>query len=78
MKGSLRLFGNGGLFSSSGLFWNRRLGRYRAFATDPGNAVVLEFPDRTLVVTPESPSGFLAALKLYRPYARIGEAPPRP
>ena len=42
MAGSIRLFGNGGLFSFSGLFRNRRLRSYRAFATDPALAVVLE------------------------------------
>jgi len=78
MKRSLRLFGNGGLFSITGFFWNRRLGRYRAFATAPSNAVVLKLADRTVVVTPERPDDFLAILKLYRPHVRIGEAPPRP
>jgi Bacterial PH domain len=76
MKRSLRLFGNDGLFSITGLFWNRRLGRYRAFATAPSNAVVLKLADRIVVVTPERPDDFLAILKLYRPHVRIGEAPP--
>jgi len=76
MKGSIRLFGNGGLFSFSGLFYNRRLGRYRAFATDPRNSVVLQFPERTLVITPEGPLEFLSSLRLYCPEARISEGPP--
>lgn len=67
MDGSIRLFGNGGAFSFSGLFSNRRLGAYRAFATDPGRAVVLRFPKKTFVVTPDRPDEFLAQLALHCP-----------
>jgi hypothetical protein len=59
MGGSLRLFGNGGLFAITGIFWNRRLGRYRAYATDPSRAVVLRYPDRTIVITPHDPQHFI-------------------
>lgn len=59
MRGSIRLLGNGGLFSFTGEFWNRRLGRYRALATDPERAVVLRYPTRTIVVTPHDPQHFI-------------------
>ena len=36
---------------------NHKLGRYRAFATSP-KPVILRFPNRTTVVTPEDPDGF--------------------
>ncbi|WP_323844727.1 PH domain-containing protein [Microbulbifer magnicolonia] len=62
MRASIRLFGNGGLFGIIGLFRNERLGRYRAFATDSARAVVLRFPARTLVVTPDRPEQFAAAV----------------
>lgn len=62
MKGSIRLFGNGGLFSFTGWFSNRHLGRYRAFATDPARAVVLELGERKIVVTPEHTRAFLDQL----------------
>ena len=75
MSGSLRLFGNGGLFSLSGLYRNSRLGSYRAFAMDPKHAVVLEFAERRVVVTPDSPAEFLRRLQLERPQVRIGEPP---
>ncbi|MGH8276066.1 MAG: PH domain-containing protein, partial [Steroidobacteraceae bacterium] len=53
LRGSLRLFGNGGLFGISGWFWNRRIGRFRAYATDPGRVVLLRYQDgRRVVVTP--------------------------
>ncbi len=72
MAASLRLFGNGGLFSISGLFRSKRLGRYRVFATDPKLAVVLEFATRKVVLTPDSPSAFLERLRQVAPSAQIG------
>lgn len=63
MNGSLRLFGNGGLFGFYGWFWNRRLGRYRAWVTSPKLAVVLRFADRRpMVVSPDDPAGFAGIL----------------
>ena len=62
MKGSVR-FGNGGLFCIAGFFRNGKLGNYRAYATDPKLAVVLKFSDKTVVVTPDNPEQFVAALK---------------
>jgi len=62
MKGSLRTAGNGGLFSFTGYYSNRALGDYRALVTDPARAVVLRFPTETLVVSPEDPQAFVAAL----------------
>lgn len=59
MRGALRIFGNGGLFSFSGYFWSRRLGRFRALATDPSRAVVLRYPKRTVVLTPGDPQHFI-------------------
>lgn len=59
MGGSVRVFGNGGLFSITGRYWNRRLGWYRAFATDRSRAVVLRYADRTIVITPHDPQHFI-------------------
>ena len=75
-SGSLRLFGNGGLYSITGGFRNSRLGRYRAFVTDPRLAVVLDFGDRKAVVTPDSPAAFLAALQLVCPAVELEPAAP--
>ena len=63
MKKSIRTFGNGGLFSFSGMFKNSELGSYRAFATDANNSVVLRFTDRTIVVTPDRPNEFASLLQ---------------
>ena len=69
LAGSIRLFGNGGLYSFTGLFWNRKLGRYRAFMTDPQRAVLLKYRDRTIVVTPGDVQHFIVAVR-----KRIGNA----
>jgi len=62
MKGSIRRFGNGGLFSFTGWFRNRELGNYRAFATDMTRSVVLRYPGKTIVVTPGDVEGFVREL----------------
>jgi hypothetical protein len=59
LSGSLRLFGNGGLFSFTGLFWNSKLGRYRAYITDPSRSVILRFADRIVVISPADPDVFV-------------------
>ena len=64
---SLRLFGNGGLFSITGLFQSRALGRYRAFVTDPKRSVVLVSPVRKVVVSPAEPHAFLESLAGFFP-----------
>ena len=65
MARSLRLFGNGGLFCFAGLFQNKTLGRYRVFATNPRNAVVLKFPARTIVVSPDNPEKFVSTTQQF-------------
>jgi hypothetical protein len=67
-KGSWRVFGNGGLFSFTGIFYSKALGRYRVFATDPNRFVVLVLPGRTVVVSPADPEAFIhAAQRLVKP-----------
>ena len=63
MKSSIRLFGNGGLFSFTGLYRNKTLGMYRAFVNDPKYSVVLEWPDRTIVVSPEDAAEFVDCIE---------------
>jgi hypothetical protein len=59
MQRSIRMFGNDGFFSYTGGFWNRKLRRYRALATDPSRAVILRYPKRTIVITPHDPQQFI-------------------
>jgi hypothetical protein len=66
-KGSLRIFGNGGLYSFTGWFYSQRLGRYRLLATDFSRAVVLVLPRGVVVVTPTDPAAFIEHLRLRFP-----------
>ncbi len=63
VKRSIRIFGNGGLFSFSGWFYDRRLGRFRLFATDFRSVVVLQFAGRVVVVSPAEPHAFVEHLQ---------------
>jgi hypothetical protein len=62
MRGSIRTFGNGGAFSFTGFYYNKRLGSYRAFVTDPRRAVVLRYATRRVVLSPASPKDFVSDL----------------
>jgi Bacterial PH domain len=59
MDNSLRTWGNGGLFGVTGWFRNSRLGSYQAYATNPKQAVILRFPQRAIVLTPDNPERFV-------------------
>jgi len=63
MNRSWRVWGNGGLFAICGLFRNKKLGSYRAYATNPAHAVVLRFSKGTIVVTPTNPAAFATAIQ---------------
>ncbi len=63
IRRSMRLWGNGGLFSISGYFRTRELGTYRAFVTHPALAVVLRFKDRKVVVSPAVPADFIQQIQ---------------
>jgi hypothetical protein len=69
-KGSLRIFGNGGMYAFTGLYQNRALGRFRLFGTDLKRAVVLSLERRVVVVTPADPQALLAYLEQLFPSAR--------
>lgn len=63
MNGSLRVFGNGGLFSFSGWFWSKSLGRYRAWVTDLPSTVVIRANGHTCVVSPDRAREFVEAVE---------------
>ena len=62
MSQSMRTWGIGGVFSVSGHFVNFPLGRYRAFVTDPARTVILRLTKGVLVVSPDRPEDFVAAI----------------
>ena len=67
MRGSLRTFGNGGAFSFTGFYYNKRLGSYRAYVTDPRQAVVLRYPNRRVVLSPAHAEDFVHDLAQDKP-----------
>ena len=79
MQNSIRLLGNGGLFSFTGWFRNAQLGTYRAYVTDLQRVVVLHFDKRRVVVSPEDPARFVAAVrKMLTQRSRTGNASEKP
>jgi hypothetical protein len=65
MKGSIRTMGNGGLFSFTGLYRSRKLGTFRAYATDMKCSVILKYEERTVVATPEYPEEFAELVRQF-------------
>jgi hypothetical protein len=57
-----RVFGNGGAFAFSGLFWNKELGWFRAFMTRNKGVVLIKYEHRKVAVSPDDPERFVRAL----------------
>ncbi len=60
---SIRTCGNGGFYSFTGWYWNKTLGSYRAFVTDPRRAVVLRYERRRVVISPDDPERFVQEIQ---------------
>lgn len=58
-----RLATSGGLVAGTGGFESKLLGELDLYASDFANAVLVEAGDLRIVVTPDDPEGFLAALQ---------------
>ncbi len=65
-KGMVLRVGNGGYGGFIGWFWNRSLGGFRAWVTDPERSVLLRFTDRQVMISPDDPAAFIAALEWLR------------
>ncbi len=72
-KGSIRLFGNAGLYGFTGLYRNKKLGTFRLFGTDLARSVILVLPQRTVVITPAVPDRLIAHMQ--RLFPDIGITP---
>ena len=70
----LRLWGNGGLFAATGIFWNQAYGVYRAYVTSARyqDYVLVETRTRKVLISPENPAEFVAA------WTSSASAPPAP
>jgi hypothetical protein len=60
----LRLWGNGGLFAATGIFWNNAYGVYRAYITSARyvDCVLIETPTQKVLISPENPGEFIRTL----------------
>ncbi len=64
-RGCRRLWGNGGLFGYYGLFRTTKLGKCTWYVTNRKNAVVLVTAAKTVVLSPDDVTGFLAVASPY-------------
>ena len=60
---TLRVFGNGGMFSGTGYFWNKEKGMFRAFITDPKTMIWVNTGSKLLVISPEDKKGFISYIE---------------
>jgi hypothetical protein len=63
LRGARTIKANAGLRAISGRFRSKRLGRFHAYVTDAEHAVVLRWPDRCVVISPEQHSFFIETVR---------------
>lgn len=53
-KLTLRLWGNGGLFAATGIFWNKEYGVFRAYVTtsDKSKLLLIETTETKIIISP--------------------------
>jgi hypothetical protein len=66
---TLRLFGNGGLFAGTGIFWNRNMGIFRAYVTSAKreDTVLVQTERGKILITPENPQAFIQSTNTLEP-----------
>jgi hypothetical protein len=67
LAGTIRLWGNGGMFGYYGLFRTSRLGRCWWYLTNRRNTVVVITEAKTALFSPDDVEGFLAAVRASAP-----------
>ncbi|MGM0442291.1 MAG: PH domain-containing protein [Elusimicrobiota bacterium] len=57
----LRLWGNGGCFAATGIFWNKKFGKFRAYVTNTktDNLVLLNTEKTKIVISPQNIDRFI-------------------
>jgi hypothetical protein len=70
----VRLWGNGGLFAATGIFWNRAYGVFRAYLTSARyqDYVLVATRTQKILISPENPAEFV------RDWASTAPATPAP
>jgi hypothetical protein len=61
LRVAIRLFGNGGLFAGSGIFWNRKYGVFRAYVTSTKSRdlVMVETSATKIFISPADPRAWV-------------------
>ena len=61
-KFGIRVFGNGGFFAGTGIFWSKRDGFFRAYVTasGPGKLVWVVTKEKKIMISPENPNDFVS------------------
>ncbi len=62
LRRSLRMMGTAGYYGYYGLFWNRRLGKFRLYATRTRDLVSVRTDKTLYVLSPEDSEDFLSSL----------------
>ncbi len=73
-RGCIRLFGSGGLFGYYGTFRTTALGKCTWYMTDRSKAVVVMAEGKTVLLSPEDVEGFLGAVRMVHPAAKVSSA----
>jgi len=63
---TLRLWGNGGVFAGTGIFWNKLYGVFRMYITHAKQSefVVVETERQIIIISPENPKMFIESWKI--------------
>lgn len=75
-EGSIRLWGNGGVFGYYGLFQTTKLGKCSFYVTNRNNTVVVATDEKNFVLSPADVAGFIAAVHDAAPAAGGSEEVP--
>ena len=58
---TVRVFGNGGVFAGTGIFWNKKFGFFKAYVTTgkTSNMVIVDTEKETVIISPINPNSFI-------------------
>jgi hypothetical protein len=74
-RGGIRLWGSGGLFGYYGLFRTTRLGKCTWYLTSRSNAIVVVTAAKTVLLSPDDATSFLATVGAFVPAVKTAAEP---
>ena len=63
LRYSARLMGTSGFYGYYGLYWNKKLGKFRAYATRFNRLVAVKTEKKLFVISPDTPEDFVETLR---------------